>query len=82
MSTTYFTEDTHFGHKSIIKYTKRPFSSANHPYKILIANWNSVVRPDDEVKTMLARATVWQGRFGRVQRCDENRVDKDVVGPM
>ena len=47
--TTFFTADTHFGHANIIKYTNRPFDSPNHMDDILIANWNAVVGPDDEV---------------------------------
>lgn len=49
MSTTFFTADTHFGHANIIRYTGRPFGSANHMDEALVANWNSVVGPDDEV---------------------------------
>ncbi len=56
MSSTYFLADTHFRHENIIKYTKRPFSSVIHMDKILIANWNSVVGPDDEVKTVWSSA--------------------------
>jgi calcineurin-like phosphoesterase family protein len=49
MSTLFFTADTHFGHANIIQYTNRPFDSASHMDEVLIANWNSVVGPDDEV---------------------------------
>jgi calcineurin-like phosphoesterase family protein len=49
METTWFTADTHFGHENIIKYTNRPFDSASHMNEILIANWNSVVGPNDPV---------------------------------
>jgi calcineurin-like phosphoesterase family protein len=82
MSTTFFTADTHFGHLNIIKYTKRPFSSANQMEKILIATWNAVVGPDDEVKTVWASETLWRNRCRFGHQFGENRVGKNVVGPL
>ena len=45
----WFTADTHFGHKNIIRYCDRPFSSIDEMNETLISNWNSVVGPDDLV---------------------------------
>ena len=46
---TYFTADTHFGHQRIIEYCKRPYSSVEAMDQALIAKWNAVVRPEDDV---------------------------------
>lgn len=47
----WFTSDTHFGHKNILKYesTSRPFVDTDAMDEIIIRNWNSVVDPEDTV---------------------------------
>lgn len=45
----YFTSDTHFWHKGIIDYCKRPFSSVEAMNETLIENWNSRVQPSDTI---------------------------------
>ena len=49
MGRTFFTADHHFGHEGIIRMCGRPFNSALEMDQALIASWNAVVRPDDEV---------------------------------
>lgn len=46
---TFFTSDTHFSHANIIHFCHRPFKDANQMNETLIANWNSVVTPEDTV---------------------------------
>jgi calcineurin-like phosphoesterase family protein len=45
----WFTSDTHFGHKNILRYTNRPFSDVNEMDEFLIQSWNRKVHPNDEV---------------------------------
>jgi calcineurin-like phosphoesterase family protein len=55
MSATHFISDTHFGHAGIIKLCGRPFvDGAGEPdvrsmHQTMIACWNAVVRPNDDV---------------------------------
>ena len=45
----FFTSDTHFHHANIINFCGRPFKNVEVMNETLIANWNSVVGPDDIV---------------------------------
>ncbi len=45
----FFTSDTHFGHRHILEFCHRPYSSIEEHDAALIENWNSVVGPDDLV---------------------------------
>ena len=47
--TTFFTADTHFGDHRTINIQRRPFASVLEMDEALVANWNGVVGPDDEV---------------------------------
>lgn len=49
---TWFTSDTHFSHKNIIKYqpnTRGHIDSVQEMDAILISNWNALVSPNDTV---------------------------------
>lgn len=45
----FFTADTHFGHDAIRRLANRPFDSLEAMDEALIARWNTVVGPHDEV---------------------------------
>lgn len=43
----WFTSDEHYGHTKVIEYNERPFASVEDMDNKLIANFNSVVTPQD-----------------------------------
>lgn len=51
MDKTYFTSDTHYGHKNILKFcpTTRPFADIDEMNRHLITQWQATVQPYDHV---------------------------------
>ena len=49
MSETFFTADTHFGHKMLVEKKLRPFDSVEEMDEAIIERWNAVVRDKDVV---------------------------------
>jgi calcineurin-like phosphoesterase family protein len=47
--TTFFTADTHFGHKGVLAISRRPFTDIDEHDEMLVQAWNGVVGPRDEV---------------------------------
>ena len=45
----YYIADTHFGHKNILKYDKRPFADTEQMDEEIIRRWNERVCDDDTV---------------------------------
>jgi len=45
----FFTSDSHFGHKNILRYCNRPFSSVKEMDEELILRWNESVSKNDTV---------------------------------
>lgn len=45
----YFTADLHFYHDNIIKHVNRPFHDSGEMNRVLVKNWNDVIKPQDEV---------------------------------
>jgi calcineurin-like phosphoesterase family protein len=51
MIETWFTSDTHYGHKNILEYEKeaRPFQTLEEMHDVLVDRWNAVVGINDIV---------------------------------
>lgn len=45
----WFTSDQHFGHESIVNWTKRPYKTVKEMNKAIIKKWNKQVKPKDIV---------------------------------
>lgn len=57
----YFTADTHFFHKNIIRYCDRPFESITKMNNVMINNWNNTVGKNDTVYAL--------GDFAMCDKC-------------
>jgi calcineurin-like phosphoesterase family protein len=70
----FFTSDTHFGHKNIIKYSNRPYKDVTEMNEALITNWNKVVGPND---------TVWHlGDFAFVKLYEFKKILNQLNGDI
>lgn len=47
MPEIFFTADTHFYHRNIIEYCKRPYESVEEMNEAIVENWNAVVQKHD-----------------------------------
>ena len=45
----YFTADPHFGHANMIRLPSRLFTDGEEMDKVLVRNWNSTVKREDEI---------------------------------
>ena len=45
----FVTADNHYGHNKIRDYCHRPFANVTEMDEVMIANWNKVVAPQDEI---------------------------------
>lgn len=46
---TWFTADTHFSHRNIIRHAGRPFSDENEMDEAMVETWNHYVSPRDTI---------------------------------
>lgn len=59
----YFTADEHYGHKKILEYSNRPFSSVEEMDEAIINNHNSMVYPND-ITIHAGDFTLWKNLKG------------------
>lgn len=62
----WFVSDTHFSHKAIINFCKRPFNSIEEMNEVLISNWNSKINPQDLVFHLGDFAFASNGEWKRI----------------
>lgn len=82
----WFTSDTHFGHKNILRYCNRPWGDVVSMNEGLISNWNSVIGPNDFVYHLgdftIGHPGYWQTTLeklnGKIHLIQGNH-DKDFV---
>ena len=65
-SNVFFTSDTHFGHKNILRFCNRPWATVAEHDQALIDNWNDTV-PEDAVVFHLGDFCYKGGGFSTIQ---------------
>lgn len=84
---TFFTADTHFGHKRICELSKRPFGSIEEHDEQLIMRWNTMVAPSDVVYHLGDVGLCKKDRFaeilsrlnGEIRLIKGNHDDKNAI---
>lgn len=66
MEKIWFTSDTHFGHKNILKYSERDFESLDAMDEAMIHNWNERVSPEDLVYHLGDVGLCSQGKLRKI----------------
>ena len=71
----YYIADCHFGHSGILTHDQRPFENVGQMERVMVANWNAVVRPKDTVYILgdfcWGDAEAW---FGLLKRLNGKKV--------
>ena len=49
IKSTFLIADLHLGHRNILKYENRPFTTLQEQDEVIISNWNNVVKKEYEV---------------------------------
>ncbi len=86
----YFTADTHYFHKNIIKFCDRPYVDVEAMNEDLIARWNAVVQPKDDVYHLgdvtfgdeVSTANILGRLHGRTHLVPGNHDDVKKIGWM
>ena len=73
----YFTSDLHFGHKNIIRYDHRPFSSVQEMDTELILRWNNKVKDEDLV--YILGDVSWYNHFKTCELLDQMKGKKCLI---
>ena len=60
----FFISDFHAKHSNIIKFCNRPYKSSEEMTKILIENWNSIIKSDDIVFKL--GDFIWSGSWNSI----------------
>lgn len=52
MSKNLYISDWHYGHKNVIRFDNRPFSTVAEMNEALVSRWNAAVKPNDTVYSL------------------------------
>lgn len=70
----FFTADTHWGHRNIIRYCQRPFADVEEMNEALITNWNNTVGKDDIVFHLGDFAMGGSAEWSRLLECLNGKI--------
>jgi len=73
--TTWFTADLHIGHKNILRFSHRPFANVHEMNEALVANINTLVKPDDTLYILGDLA--YRAKTSTIRRCCDAIACKD-----